>query len=313
MEPIIAVVGATAVGKSGLALRLARDLDAEIISADALQVYRGFDIGTAKPTREEQSDAPHHLIDILDADEPYSAGEFAEKARAAIRQVRARGRSVLVVGGSGLYVRALLEGIGPLPPSRPEVRQQLTQRLESEGLESLWSELARRDPPTSRRLPRGDTQRILRALEVSEISGRPLSEWIAKSPFGDQPLGAVRVGLTLSRSVLYDRIALRVEEMIGRGWVDEVARLLAAWRNPSLPAFQAIGYRQIARHLLEEWPLDEAIEDTVRATRRFAKRQMTWFRKDTGICWFESSEGDLTSRVHRHLEAALADSRSGET
>ncbi len=202
MEPVIAVVGPTAVGKSSLALQLATDLDGEIVSADALQVYRGFDIGTAKPTAAEQRAVPHHLIDVLDADERYSAGAFAERAREAIGEIQARGRYALVVGGSGLYVRALLEGIGSLPPSQPEVRQRLRERLESEGLEALWEELSRQDPPTARRLPRGDTQRILRALEVHQISGRPLSEWLAEAPFGGRRSAAVRAGVTLSRERL---------------------------------------------------------------------------------------------------------------
>jgi len=305
MKRIVAIVGPTAVGKSELALALAGDLGAEIVSADALQAYRGFDIGTAKPSTDEQRLVPHHLIDILDPSQPYSAGAFAERARAVIGQIERRGGRALVVGGSGLYHRALLEGIGPLPPSQPKSRQKLLARLEQEGLEALWEELSRRDPATARRLPHGDRQRILRALEVLELSGKPLSEWIASGPFGSRSIPAIRVGLTLSRTVLYDRIASRVGEMMRQGWVDEVAGLLATWKDPGLPAFQAIGYRQIARHLLEDWPLEAAIEETVRATRRFAKRQMTWFRKDAAIDWFEADETDSTGRVRRHVEVAL--------
>lgn len=312
MEPVIAVVGPTAVGKSSLALRLASDLEGEIVNADALQVYRGFDIGTAKPSAEEQRVVPHHLIDILAPDERYSAGTFAGRAREVIGEIQSRGRRALVVGGSGLYLRALLDGISPLPASEPEVRQRLGARLESEGLDALWEELSHQDPATARRLPRGDTQRILRALEVHQISGRPLSDWLASAPFGDRPVAAVRVGLTLSRTLLYDRIASRVGAMIRNGWVAEVSRLLADWKDPELPAFQAIGYRQLARHLLEGWPLSEAIEDTVKATRRFAKRQMTWFRKEPEVVWFETDQADVAEAVHRHLEAALTARQGGE-
>ena len=268
----------------------------EIVSADALQAYRGFDIGTAKPSGEEQRLVPHHLIDILDPPESYSAGAFAERARVAIEEIEGRGRRAFVVGGSGLYLRALIEGIGPLPPSQPASRQRLLERLEAEGLDALWGELSRRDPATARRLPRGDRQRILRALEVLDLSGKPLSEWITAGPFGSRSIPSIRIGLTLSRTVLYDRIASRVGEMVRCGWVDEVAGLLATWKDPGLPAFQAIGYRQIARHLLDDWPLKEAIEETVKATRRFAKRQMTWFRKDEGASTGSKSARARTAR-----------------
>jgi tRNA dimethylallyltransferase len=306
MKPIVVIVGPTAVGKSSLALALARTYVAEIVSADALQVYRGLDIGTAKPSPEEQQLVRHHLIDILDPGEQYSAGVFAAQARKAIGEIQGRGRLPLVVGGSGLYVRALVDGIGPLPPSEPAVRQELQRRLQDEGLQALHEELSRRDPPSARRLPPGDTQRILRALEVLEVSGRPLSEWISASVDESVSIPAVRIGLTLSRTVLYDRIASRVGEMVRQGWVDEVSRLLADWKDPDLPAFQAIGYRQIARHLLEGWSLEEAIEDTVGATLRFSKRQMTWFRKDTEIEWFEADAGPPHDTVRTFLEEQLA-------
>lgn len=300
-------------GKSHLALSLADRLNGEIVNADALQVYRGLDIGTAKPTLDERRRVPHHLIDILDPSEPYSAGTFAERAREVIEGIEARGRRALVVGGSGLYLRALLEGIGPLPPSRPESRRRLQERLDAEGLDALWEELAVKDPVTARRLPRADRQRILRALEVFDLSGRPLSEWIAEGPFGEREIASMRIGLTLSRTVLYDRIASRVEEMIRQGWVEEVAALLAQWKDPELPAFQAIGYRQIARHLLQGASLENAIEETVTATRRFAKRQMTWFRKDSAIEWFdvgrEGTAEAVMARLDTELSAALEPDR----
>lgn len=292
MVPIVAIIGPTATGKSELALRLAGRLDAEIVNADALQVYRGFDIGTAKPTPGERLAVVHHLVDILDPDQPYSAGLFAERARQVLDEIQARGRLALVVGGSGLYLRALLDGIGPLPPSRPDVRSRLQERLADEGLEALWRELGRRDPATAHRLPPTDRQRILRALEVLEISGRPLSSWISERPFGCRSLSALKVGLTLPRDLLYDRIAARVERMIQRGWVDEVARLLATWEDPDLPAFQAIGYRQLAKHLLEDWPLQAAVESIERATRQLAKRQITWFKRETDVVWYRSEDLD---------------------
>jgi tRNA dimethylallyltransferase len=299
-RPVLAVVGATATGKSRLALALAEALDGEIVNADALQVYRGFDIGTAKPTAEERARVPHHLVDVLAPDERYSAGEFARRARLAIRGIEERGRVAIVVGGSGLYLRALLAGISPIPPGDPAVRAALRSRLAAEGLPALAAELARRDPETAARLAPGDSQRVLRALEVALVSGVPLAAWIARQPFGNQGIPAVSVGLTLARNLLYDEIAGRVARMIEHGWVDEVKGLLARGLSPHLPAFQAIGYRQLALHVRGEQTLQQAISDTIQATRRFAKRQETWFRKEPDVTWFPAQ--DPERRVTEVLE-----------
>ena len=181
-RPIIAVLGPTASGKTAFGLRLGRELGGEIVNADALQVYRGLDIGTAKPTAEEQAALPHHLIDILDPAEAYSAGEFVRRARPLIDEIRERGRVPILVGGSGLYLRALLEGLSPMPPSDPQTRQELEERCRQEGLEGLFRELEQVDPQTARRLAPRDRQRILRALEVAIASGQPLSSWIRQKP-----------------------------------------------------------------------------------------------------------------------------------
>lgn len=284
----VVVLGPTATGKSALGLVLAEELGGEIVNADALQVYRGLDVGTAKPTAEERARVPHHLLDVADPAERFSAGEFARQARGVIADIGSRGRRAIVVGGSGLYLRALLEGISPIPPGDREVRRRLRRRLEEQGLAALHEELARRDPATAARLPAGDRQRILRALEVVEASGTPLSEWIARRPYGAERLPAVRLGLTLPRALLYDAIERRVARMVERGWVEEVERLLSGGFSPSAPAFQAIGYRQIARHVAGEWSLERALEETVRATRRYAKRQLTWFRKEPDILWLDA-------------------------
>lgn len=293
MDPVLAIVGATATGKSALGMTLAERLGGEIVNADALQVYRGFDIGTAKPGPEERSRVRHHLIDILEPHERYSAGEFARRAEEAIEDIQARGRLPIVVGGSGLYLRALFEGISPIPVADPEVRQRLRDRLADEdGLAGLYEELRRLDPATAARLPPGDTQRILRALEVAQVSGKPLSDWISRQPFGAQRIAVVRVGLTVPRAILYDQIAGRVARMVEEGWVEEVAGLLARGLTPDLPAFQAIGYRQLVLFFSGEWSLDRAIEETVKATRRFAKRQETWFRKEPDVAWFSGQDLD---------------------
>src|SRR5947199_1199054 len=223
MQPVLAIVGATATGKSALGMALAEELGGEIVSADALQVYRGLDIGTAKPGPADRARVPHHLIDVLEPHEVYSAGEFARRAREAIAEIEGRGRLPIVVGGSGLYLRALLSGISPVPPGDPEVRRELRDRLAAEGLPALYAELVRRDPETAARLAPGDTQRVLRALEVAQVSGRPLSAWIASQPFGKKGITATTVGLTVPRSILYDEIAGRVARMLEQGWVREVA------------------------------------------------------------------------------------------
>jgi tRNA dimethylallyltransferase len=299
----LVIVGPTATGKSSLAQTLARQLDGEIINADALQVYRGFDIGTAKPSRGELEAVRHHLIDILDPAERYSAGRFALLARSALAEIAERDRVAIVVGGSGLYLRALLEGLAPLPAVPPELEIDLAERLAREGLEALRAELAQLDPETAGRLAPGDTQRTVRALGVALSSGKPLSSWIGERPFGQVRIEARRIGLTLDRALLYDRISRRIDRMMASGWLREVRFLLDSGIDPSLPAFQAIGYRQLARHLRGERSLRSAVDSILRATRRYAKRQSTWFRREEGITWFSAADPEmLASEVRSFLE-----------
>lgn len=300
MRPILVILGPTATGKSALGMKLARRLGGEIVNADALQVYRGLDVGTAKPPPADRREIPHHLIDVLDPHEPFSAGEFARRARAAIADVQGRGNVAIVVGGSGFYLRALLEGLSPIPRGDGALRARLDRRLGTEGLEALRRELAELDPETAARLSPGDRQRILRALEVALASGRPLSAWIRDQPFGRRRLKAQRIGLTMPRSILYDRIADRVREMVERGWIHEITSMLDRGIEPEAPAFQAIGYRQLIRHLRGQGSLDEALDDIIRATRQYAKRQMTWFRKERDIRWIPalSASGAIHSLVH---------------
>ncbi|GMU65773.1 MAG: tRNA dimethylallyltransferase [Acidobacteriota bacterium] len=304
MRGILVIVGATAVGKSALALEVAERAGAEIVSGDALQVYRGLDIGTAKPSTAEQARVPHHLIDALDPTERFSAGRFATLARAALGEIAARGRPAIVAGGSGLYLRALIAGIAPLPPADAAVRDLLERRLVEEGLGVLRGELERIDPPTAARLGAGDRQRILRALEVALTTGRPLSSWLAETPFGREPLPARRIGLTLPRALLYDRIEARVRRMLEAGWLDEVRGLLSSGVGTEAPAFQAIGYAQWVRHLAGELGFDEAFRRIVVATRRYAKRQETWFRHEADVEWHDARDAaELAERLGRELKA----------
>lgn len=290
MGSVLVILGPTAVGKSALGLQLAEQIDGEIINADALQVYRGFDVGTAKPTAEERERVRHHLVDILDPHERFSAGDFARRAGLAIEDVGRRAKVPIVVGGSGLYLRALLEGIAEIPPLDPRLTDYLRRQLADDGLAKLRFRLDLLDPETAARLASGDTQRTLRALAVALGTGRPLSAWIADRPFGQQPLPALRIGLTLPRAILYDRIADRVRSMVQKGWVEEVVELLDQGLSPSLPAFQAIGYRQLAEVARGRTTLEEAIAETIRATTRFAKRQATWYRNEKNITWFSADE-----------------------
>lgn len=290
MGTLMVILGPTAVGKSALGMRLAEQLDGEIVNADALQVYRGFDVGTAKPTAEERRRVRHHLIDILDPHEQFSAGDFARRARQAIEDIGQRSKVPIVVGGSGLYLRALLEGIAEIPPVDPRLTDYLRRRLGAEGLARQRLGLTLLDPETANRLAPGDTQRTLRALAVALGTGRPLAAWIAERPYGRQPLPALRIGLTLPRAILYDRIADRVRSMVQEGWVEEVVELLDRGLSPSLPAFQAIGYRQLAGVARGRTTLEEAIAETIRATTRFAKRQATWYRNEKNITWFSADE-----------------------
>ncbi len=290
MSRVVAIVGPTATGKSSLALALAEAVGGEIVNADALQVYRGFDIGTAKPTQAERARIPHHLVDILDPQERYSAGEFARRARSALDEIAARGRPAILVGGSGLYLRALWSGIAPLPPVDSGVRSRLLTRLKTAGLSALHTELTRLDPQTAARLGDGDSQRILRALEVAISTGESLTSWIARQPFGIATVSMHKVGLTLPRGVLYDAIAARVRAMLSAGWLDEVRDLLASGVDRASPAFQAIGYRQWVEHLDGGVGYEESLQKVVTLTRRFAKRQETWFRREQGIDWWDAGK-----------------------
>ncbi len=283
---VLAIVGPTAAGKTAFSLEVAQRLGGEIINADALQVYRGLEIGTAKPSPKEREQVPHHLVDILDPAESYSAGEFARRARQAIGDIEQRGKIALVVGGSGLYLRALFEGLNELPQQEPEIRSALQNELATRGLPALYEELVKGDPETAERLKSGDTQRILRALEVLRTSGKPLSWWLRqKSP--ETAIERIMIGLTLPRTILYDRIAVRVRHMVRRGWVSEVAALLEFGTSPSAPAFQAIGYRQMVQHLEGRSTLEAATEQAILATRHYAKRQETWFRRERDLVWFQ--------------------------
>jgi tRNA dimethylallyltransferase len=301
---LIAVVGPTATGKTALAVALARAIDGEIVGADSRQVYRCMDIGTAKPAPEERALAPHHLLDVVDPDEPFSLAEYLGMANAALEDVWARGRQPLLVGGSGQYVWALLEGwtVPRLPPQR-ELRRSLEGRAAREGVEALHRELARVDPQAAAGIDPRNVRRVIRALEVYQATGRPISFWQEKAP---PPWDTLILGLTCPRDELYRRIDIRVDGMMKAGLVDEVWGLLAMGYRRELPSMSGIGYREVGQHLAGELDLSAAVERIKTATHRLARQQSTWFRgDDPRIRWIDVSLGEPSQEAVRLVESEL--------
>jgi tRNA dimethylallyltransferase len=279
---LVVLSGPTASGKSALALALAREFPVEIVNADSLQVYRRFDIGTAKPTVTERAEIPHHLIDVADPDEPYDAGRYVREAERAIREIRARGKVPMLVGGTGMYIRALLRGLDPLP-SDPRVREELSARWEAEGGAALHAALALIDPETSAKVHPSDRFRILRALEIATVAGIPPSRARAAWRSAEAKHGCLFLALWPDRETLYGRIDARTEKMFRRGLAEEVRELLAGGFDRSLKPMMALGYRHAAAHLLDGVSLPETIEAVKRDTRRYAKRQATWLSSEPDL------------------------------
>ena len=279
---LVVLSGPTASGKSSLALALAREFPLEIVNADSLQVYRRFDIGTAKPTVAERAEVPHHLIDVADPDEPYDAGRYVRDAERAIGEIRARGKVPMLVGGTGMYIRALLRGLDPLPAD-PRVREELSSRWEAGGGAALHAELARIDPGTSAKIHPSDRHRVLRALEIAAVGGIPPSRaraaWNSAGPRHE----CLFLAVWPDRETLYRGIDARTEEMFRRGLLEEVGGLLAGGLDRSLKPMMALGYRHAASHLLDGVPLSETIEAVKRDTRRYAKRQVTWLSSEPNL------------------------------
>lgn len=285
--PLLVIGGPTATGKTALALAVADRVPAEIVSADSMAVYQGMDIGTAKPTPEERRRARFHLLDLIPPEEPYTLARFLTDASAAIEDVVARGRLPILCGGTGLYVRALLHGFS-LPRTQyaeaTALRERLLARLAREGIEPLIGELLAADPAAARQVELRNPRRVLRALEIVTLTGRPLAESRGLSQRPSRRYRHESYGLLCPRPVLYRRLEDRVDRMLAAGWVDEVRGLLARLR-PGCTALQALGYRHLAAHLRGEQTLDEAIRRTKRDTRRFAKRQVTWWKREPSLRW----------------------------
>ncbi len=276
---IVVLSGPTASGKSALALALAREFPLEIVNADSLQVYRFFDISTAKPTAAERGAVPHHLIDVADPGEPYDAGRYVRDAERAIGEIRARGKVPMLVGGTGMYIRALLRGLDPLP-SDPRVREELSRRWEAEGGATLHAELARMDPGATAKIHPSDRIRVLRALEIAAVTGAPPSRARVSWKSADSGHGCLFLALWPDRESLYRRIDARTEGMFRGGLLEEVRELLGKGYSRSLKPMMALGYRHAAAHLLDGVPLPDTIETVKRDTRRYAKRQLTWLSSE---------------------------------
>jgi tRNA dimethylallyltransferase len=298
---LIAIVGPTAAGKSELSVRLAQALDGEIISADSMQLYRGMDIGTGKLAAAEQVGVPHHLLDIWDVTEPASVSEYQRLARAAIVGISARGKTPILVGGSGLYVRAVIDDLR-FPGTDPAVRARLENQLAEVGAASLHARLTGVDPAAAAAILPGNGRRIVRALEVIELSGQPFSatlpEYRAVRP-------TVQLGLDIPRSLLDQRIGTRVRQMWQAGFVDEVRGLTGLGLRDGRTASRALGYAQVLSYLDGECQQTEAEQQTVMLTRRFARRQESWFRRDQRVRWLHAAEPVATSVALAAIEAAI--------
>lgn len=299
----IALVGPTAVGKTTLSLSLAERFSCEIVGLDSMQVYRHMDIGTAKATLEERAIVAHHLIDVADPNEEYHVARYIEEANKAMAQIRDRGRIPLLVGGTGLYLRALRRGLCESPKVPEEVRMGLRKRLAREGRGVIFSELKRLDPESAGRIHENDTQRLLRAMEILEYTGRPWSAYLREH--ASRPChtpGTLIIGITCDRSELYQRINLRVEKMAAQGLLAEVENLLQLGYDPKIKSMQAIGYRHMVNFISGKWDWEETLRNLSRDTRQYAKRQMTWFGGEPEINWFSVDELEaICTMVNNYL------------
>jgi tRNA dimethylallyltransferase len=307
---VIAVMGPTAVGKTGLVMQLAKDLGGEIVNADSMQVYRFMDIGTAKPTAADRAQVTHHLLDIVDPDQDFDASLYSRLAREAIHNLVDHGRVAIVVGGTGLYLKALFHGLFPNGHSNHSIRKRLRREGEKDGGVELYNRLKKIDPRAAERLHPNDLMRIVRALEVWECTGKPMSVLQKEHAFKEEPFVPLKIGLKRPRSELYKRINKRVQEMMELGLPTEVRELLDRGYGPHLKSMQALGYRHMVQHLVNGMKIAEAVKTMKRDTRHYAKRQITWFGGDQEIRWFPPESVGEISRLARAFMARFEESNS---
>ena len=307
LPPAILLMGPTASGKTAVVLKLAERLSVEVVSVDSAQVYRGMDIGTAKPSRDELEACPHHLIDILSPEESYSAARFRSDALGLMQEITARGRIPLLAGGTMLYFKALREGLSELPEADPSLRREIDEQARTRGWPALHADLARLDPQAAARLEPTDAQRIQRALEVVRLTGQPLAASHATKTEGPPPFRLTGVALVPSnRAVLHQRIAQRFDGMLAGGFVDEVLELRRKYRlGLDLPSMRAVGYRQVWEYLEGRYDFETLRLKGIVATRQLAKRQMTWLRAMVGIEVMDCLASDLVERICQMIESVL--------
>lgn len=292
--PIIVILGPTATGKTRISINLAKELHAEIVSFDSVQIFKKLDIGSAKPTKDEMQGIPHHLIDILDVDEHFDASLYAKRALSVIKSIKKRGKNVILVGGTGLYLRALTDGLIPCIPLNTKFRENLREIIQEKGGEYLHKTLMQTDPQSAMRIHPNDHYRIIRALEIFHLTGKTMSEWIKhQSQTPKISLNLFKIGLTLPREKLYKNIEKRVDSMIEKGLIDEVKGILKAGYSPQLKSLQTLGYKEIISYLQGEISLEQAIYLIKRNTRRYAKRQITWFKEEKNVKWFNADTLDF--------------------
>lgn len=305
LPPLVVLCGPTAAGKTAAALELADHFDLEVVSADSRQVYRLMDIGTAKPTAEERSRVPHHLLDVVWPDEHFDAARFADMAASAIDGILARGRLPILVGGTGLYIRALTEGLAEIPGADPLMRRRLEEQTLVEGSAAMHRRLADVDPVAAAQLHPNDRVRIVRAIEVFELTGRPLSAWQRSHGFRERRYRLLKIAMAPPRDELYRRIDGRAKAMLDEGLIAETEALLAAGYDPRLKALQTIGYREVLRLITGKVSREEALAELQQATRRYAKRQLTWFRADSEMIWVDSAkDSDKIQTLMQKFHAA---------
>ncbi len=297
---VLIIAGPTATGKTALSVAIAEQLRAEIISADSRQIYRFMDIATAKPSKEELQRVPHHFIDIVNPDETYNAGQFGREGRETVQSIVSAGKTAIITGGSGLYIQALVDGFFGEVARDEEIRKRIREDMHTLGLEAVYARLRRLDPEAAARIHPNDARRIERALEVFEITGRPISE-LQRSQAGACPFEPVFVGLIRERSVLYAGIEQRIDRMIEQGVIEETKELLRRGYSPDLISMEGLGYREIIRYLNGEDSYEEMLRLFKQHSRNYAKRQITWFKKEKRLRWFDAGETPNQERLAQSI------------
>jgi len=301
---IIIICGPTALGKTAIAISLAETFNGEIVGADSMQVYKYMDIGTAKPTHDEQSRVTHHMIDIVVPDEHFDTKAYARLAREKVTKLNSRGITPFIVGGTGLYIKALLHGLFEAGESDPLIRSRLKEEVKIYGSAFLYKRLSRKDHDTAKKIHPNDAYRIIRALEVHESTGKTMAQLHREHSFKDNPFDFLKIGLHINRDILYDRINRRVDAMIDTGFVGEVTGLLEMGYASNLKSMQSIGYRHMVDFIQGRYEWNETVRTLKRDTRRYAKRQLTWFKADSDIIWTEPRQlSEIRSRIEKFLNA----------